>query len=159
VDLGNIALVIVAIVVPLRAAITQHREARVSAAESGGIRLPYDHPKTGGHMKKLHHLGPVFIVAAFPALLLTIQSTNILRAVWFAAMFGLASMAGESLERLFSRDAAWGLAIAGTIAAPILFSSLNYGPAGTPLDLGKFALLAVAIVMPVSALRIKYRKT
>ena len=110
-------------------------------------------------MEKLQYLGPALIVAAFPALLLAIQSTDIVRAVWFAAMFGFASKAGESLELLLSRNAAWGLAIAGTIAAPILFSSLNYGSPGTPLDLGRFALLAVAIVMPLSALRIKYRNT
>jgi hypothetical protein len=110
-------------------------------------------------MKKLKDLGPVLFVVAFPILLLTIQSAAVVRSLWFGAMMGLSLKAGESLERLLSRNAAWGLAIAGTIAAAILFSLLNYGPAGTPLDLGNFALLAVAIGMPVSALRIKYRKT
>ena len=110
-------------------------------------------------MKKLKDLGPVLFVVAFPMLLLTIQSTTVVRSLWFAAMMGLSLRAAESLERLLSLNAAWGLTIAGTIAAAILFRSLNYGPAGTPLDLGKFALLAVAIGMPVSALRIKYRKS
>ena len=112
-------------------------------------------------MKKLKDLGPVLLLVAFPILLLTIQSTAVVRIIWFGAMMGLSLRAAESLERLLSRHAAWGLAIAGpaAIAVAIVFGWLNYGPAGTPLDLGNLALLAVAIRMPVSALRIKYRKT
>jgi hypothetical protein len=110
-------------------------------------------------MKKLQHLGPVFIVAAFPALLLTIQSTNILRAVWAAAMFGLAYMAGESLARALPRPAILGLAIisVGGIAATLLFRWLPYG-ADTPVDLGNIALVIVAIVVPLRAAITQHRE-
>ena len=111
-------------------------------------------------MKKLRDFGPVLLVIAFPILLLTTQSTEVVRALWLGAMMGLSLKAAECLEHMVSRNVAWGLAIAGpvAIAAAILFGWLNYGPAGTPLDLGNLALIAVAIGMPVSALRIKYRK-
>jgi hypothetical protein len=110
-------------------------------------------------MKKLHHLGPVFIVAAFPALLLTTQSTNMLRILWGAAMFGLSSLAGESLAHALPRAAILGLVLVsvGGIAATLLFGWLTYG-APTPVDLGNIALLTVAIVVPLRAAITQHRE-
>ena len=111
------------------------------------------------YMKKLQHLGPVFIVAAFPALLLTIRSANMLRILWGVAMFGLSSLAGESLARALPRAAILGLAVISVvgIATTLLFGWLTYG-APTPVDLGNIALVTVAIVVPLRAAITQWRK-
>jgi len=110
-------------------------------------------------MKKLTNLVPLFIMAAFPILLLTIQSMNTLRVLWGVAMFALSSLAGESLARALPRAAILGLAFisVGGIAAALLFGWLSYG-APTPIDFGNIGLVAVAIVVPLRALITQYRE-
>lgn len=110
-------------------------------------------------MKKLTNLAPLFIMAAFPILLLTIQSMNTLRVLWGVAMFALSSLAGESLAHALPRAAILGLAVisVGGIAATLLFGWLTYG-ASTPIDLGNISLVAVAIVVPVRAAVIQYKE-
>lgn len=110
-------------------------------------------------MKRFQHLGPVFVVAAFPVLLLTFKSMNVLIVLWSAAMFGLSFLAGESLARALPCPVALGLAIIslGGIAATLLFGWLSYG-APTPVHFGNIALLNVATVAPLSAVFAQRRK-
>ncbi|MCK5827418.1 hypothetical protein KAH43_02750, partial [Candidatus Bipolaricaulota bacterium] len=84
---------------------------------------------------------------------------NMLRILWGVAMFGLSSLAGESLAHALPRAAILGLVFisVGGITATLLFGWLTYG-ASTPVDLGNISLVAVSIVVPLRAAITQHRE-
>jgi len=105
--------------------------------------------------KQLHtltHLGPVVIVISFPVVLLVFRSMSAVRIVFFTAVTTLAYLAGESLARVLPRPAiiAWaGMSVVGIVVA-IALGVLEQG-ASVPVSLGRLALMAVALGIPLRA--------
>ncbi|MBU1048862.1 hypothetical protein KKG90_02445 [Candidatus Bipolaricaulota bacterium] len=110
-------------------------------------------------MRILKHLAPTLIVATFPTLLLVFRSIRVLRVVFFAAVLGLAFLAGESIARVLPKPVTIGLAITSLLAmgAIVLLGWLEYG-VSTPVDLGNLALIAVVVGVPVRAVIVQQWK-
>jgi hypothetical protein len=104
-------------------------------------------------MDKLKHLGPTFAVAMIPVLLLTFRSMMAVRAVFFGAVCGLSFLAGESLARVLPRAAIIGWCVVSALGIVVVIASGWMGQdASVPDSLGKLALIAVAVGVPVRAL-------
>ena len=104
-------------------------------------------------MEKLKYLGPTLVVAMFPVLLLSFRSMMVVRAVFFSAVCGLSFLAGESLARVLPRSAIIGLCVVSVLGiVAVIASGWMAQDASVSGDLGKLALIAVAVGVPVRAL-------
>lgn len=107
-------------------------------------------------MDKLKQLGPLAVVAMFPTLLLVLRSLTAVKIVFFAAVGGLAFLAGESVGRALPRPAiiAWSIISVLGIVVATSFGLLAQGPS-LPVNLGKLALIAVVVGVPARALAVQ----